>query len=186
MQSVIRRLAALILCLVLLPVFGIIAGLVWLDSPGPIIFRQTRIGKGQQPFVIYKFRTMYDRIWEVEDKGPNDPRVTPLGKWLRKSHLDELSQLWNIVRGEMTFVGPRPMSMELVQKYSTRHRRYQRRFDLLPGITGYAQIKLPKVNFGEGRQAVVYDEFYRIHKNFQLDVIITLRTLFTMACFRSH
>ena len=101
MRSVIERFLALFLLVVLSPILVMIAVGVWLSSPGPIIFRQERIGYQSKPFTVYKFRGMYDQPWPVESILKNDPRVTGFGRFIRRTHLDELPQLWNVVRGEM-------------------------------------------------------------------------------------
>lgn len=142
---------------ILLPVFAAVALLVKLDSPGPVLFRTTRIGRGGEPFTLYKFRTMYagasqerhrsyvkqlmrsdatgdgDGIFKLE----HDPRVTRVGRGLRMTSVDELPQLLNVVRGEMSLVGPRPDVPYAVEEYEPRHHR---RFDVLPGMTGLWQV----------------------------------------------
>jgi len=162
---------------------ALLALLVRLDSPGPAIFRQTRIGRGGKPFTVYKFRTMRVdpsgelRLFRTEDgryvhKIKDDPRVTRVGRFLRRTSLDELPQLWNVLRGEMSLVGPRPELPQIVRCYEPwQHARHIVR----PGITGWWQISgrshLPMHEHTE------YDLYYVEHLSFWLDVKILLRTL---------
>lgn len=130
---------ALILLCILAPLMCCIAILIRLDSPGAAMFKQTRIGKNEVPFQIYKFRTMVNNASQV---GPlltqdNDPRVTRLGKFLRRSSLDEIPQLFNILKGEMSFLGPRPEVPAYVKEYTQTQRGV---FAVRPGISGWAQV----------------------------------------------
>jgi len=139
------RLLALTLLFLISPLLGILYIFVKSDSPGPFIFSQKRTGKDEKPFIMYKIRTMKvgadalknKYIQKNEADGPvfkilNDPRFTRVGRWLSRSGLDELPQLWNIVKGEMSFVGPRPLPVSEAEKVP---RRYKKRFSVLPGIT---------------------------------------------------
>jgi lipopolysaccharide/colanic/teichoic acid biosynthesis glycosyltransferase len=126
-----------LLLLLLLPIMLVIALLVRLSSPGPVLFRQHRVGKGGQLFWLYKFRTMY-----ANHRGPSitargDGRITPVGCWLRQWKLDELPQLLNVLRGEMSLVGPRPEVPEYVQLYTKEQRQV---LSVRPGITGITQL----------------------------------------------
>jgi lipopolysaccharide/colanic/teichoic acid biosynthesis glycosyltransferase len=116
-------------------VAGVCAFAVRLTSHGPILFRQQRIGMAEQPFTILKFRTM---IHGDNPLHPATDRITPVGRWLRRTSIDELPQLWNVIRGEMSLVGPRPTLAYQVERYSVEQRR---RLSVLPGITGLAQIR---------------------------------------------
>ena len=144
-------LTLLILLTLILPVIPVIALMVKWTSPGPIFFRQQRSGQNGQPFTLYKFRTMVTNAEQYkhelqamnEMSGPvfkltNDPRVTPIGKWLRKYSLDELPQLWNVLRGEMSLVGPRPLPVDEVKRFSDLAHR--RRLSVKPGLTCLWQI----------------------------------------------
>lgn len=129
--------------IVFAPVFAIIALAVRLSDKGAVFYRQTRIGFGGQPFTIIKFRTMREdaerglgAVWSV----PHDPRCTSAGYYLRRSGLDELPQLWNILRGEMSLVGPRPERPEFTQEFRKQHDNYDLRHTVRPGLTGYAQV----------------------------------------------
>jgi lipopolysaccharide/colanic/teichoic acid biosynthesis glycosyltransferase len=129
--------------ILLAPVFAIIALVVRLSDKGAVFYRQIRIGLGGQPFTIIKFRTMREdaerdlgAVWSV----PHDPRCTTAGYYLRRSGLDELPQLWNILRGEMSLTGPRPERPEFTQEFRKQHDKYDLRHTVRPGLTGYAQV----------------------------------------------
>ena len=126
-----------------LPVMLLVAALVRVSSPGPVLYTQERVGKDGRPFTMVKFRTM--RADAEQGTGPvlaaeNDPRVTWLGRFLRATRLDELPQLWNLLRGDMSFVGPRPERPEFVARYVQDIQGYGERFRVRPGLTGYAQV----------------------------------------------
>jgi len=145
-KSVLDRLLAILLLIPGLPLIGLSVALVRLTSRGPGIYRQVRVGRCGRIFYIYKIRTMYvdaegrtGAVWTQD----NDPRITPLGRLLRKSHLDELPQLFNVIRGDMALVGPRPERPEFVGVLTQHIPGYADRLAALPGITGLAQINLP-------------------------------------------
>lgn len=142
-----KRLMDIIVSLVMLipcaPIMAIIALLIRLDSPGPILFQQIRLGQNQREFTILKFRTMQhrqriDQHKEAVIQAGNDPRITRVGTFLRKTSLDELPQLFNILRGDMSLVGPRPIIPEQLEAIP---KEYMGRFSMPPGITGLAQVK---------------------------------------------
>ncbi|MCX5653691.1 MAG: sugar transferase [Planctomycetota bacterium] len=122
------------------PVLAAIAILIRRESPGPAIFRQERAGRHMKPFTMYKFRTM--RVggdpFGASPASPEDPRLTPVGRRLRESSLDELPQLWNVLRGDMSLVGPRPLYMSQAREFTERERR---RLEVRPGLTGLAQTQ---------------------------------------------
>jgi lipopolysaccharide/colanic/teichoic acid biosynthesis glycosyltransferase len=170
---------------VLSPALALISVGVLLDSPGPILFRQERIGKYGRSFVMLKFRTMVAdrRLRNIgppagmadrrrTHKSPKDPRITSLGRFLRRTCLDELPQFWNVLRGSMSLVGPRPELPEIVAKYEPwQHARHQ----AAPGITGWWQVNRDGVHLMH--QATELDLFYLEHWSVWLDLRILARTL---------
>jgi lipopolysaccharide/colanic/teichoic acid biosynthesis glycosyltransferase len=152
------------LFVLLLPVMAVTMLLVRLSSPGPALYSQTRVGRGGRVFVIYKVRTMYHECekrtgiqWSV--KG--DPRITQLGRVLRALHLDELPQLWNVLRGDMSLVGPRPERPEIVADLQLSVYGYDVRHAVKPGITGFAQVHLPPdSSIRTVRNKLIYDRYY--------------------------
>lgn len=131
-------LVSAVLLLVALPVLLLTALVIWMSSPGPVIFRQIRVGRGFLPFEILKLRTMaHAEAGLAYTLGP-DPRITPLGRWLRRSKLDELPQLWNVLRGEMSLVGPRPVIPELATEFQVHYKLLLR---ARPGLTDPASLK---------------------------------------------
>jgi lipopolysaccharide/colanic/teichoic acid biosynthesis glycosyltransferase len=178
---------AVLLLPLLLPVMAVCAALIWLEDGGPVLFRQRRTGKGGRRFAMYKFRTMVVNAEQLKAKyahlnelsGPdfkirNDPRVTRVGRILRKTSLDELPQLFNVLRGQMSFVGPRPTSFA-AETYPLTHTE---RLEVLPGITGLWQIS--------GRSDVDFDErlaldvAYIQQQSFWLDCSILFGTVFAL------
>jgi sugar transferase (PEP-CTERM system associated) len=172
--------AALALFALAAPLLGIVGLLVRLTSPGPSLFRQERVGEGGRPFLLYKFRTM--RIDAEAESGPvwatdNDPRITPLGRLLRTLRLDELPQLVNVIRGEMSLVGPRPERPHFVEKLRTSIPYYDERHTVKPGITGWAQVKYRYgSNLEDAEEKLQYDLYYIKHMSFLFDLGIMLHT----------
>lgn len=149
-------LCALAAMIVFCWLYGIIAILVRVKLGSPVIFKQLRPGKDEKIFCLYKFRTMTDKR---DDRGkllPDEQRLTKFGKWLRSTSLDELPEAWNILKGDMSVVGPRPLLVEYLERYDDRQRHRQ---DVKPGLSGYAQI--------HGRNAISWE------KRFELDVWYT-------------
>jgi lipopolysaccharide/colanic/teichoic acid biosynthesis glycosyltransferase len=142
-----------------------------LDSPGPVIFTQDRLGKDETLFRIYKFRTMHLEASNGYAKPlVDDSRVTRLGRWLRRRSLDELPQFYNVLRGDMSLVGPRPEQLPLAAHY---HGWQRRRFSVKPGLTGWWQVNgRPQPMY----EHVEYDIYYVDHHGLRLDLIILLRT----------
>ena len=169
-----------VLVVILSPFFLIIAVMVASSSEGMIIYRQTRVGKDGEIFTLYKFRTMRT---DAEKDGPawstsHDPRATGVGRFLRHTHLDELPQLWNILTGDMSFVGPRPERPEFTATLAPSIPYYRLRETILPGLTGWAQIKFRYANTPiEAREKFEYDLYYLKNKNFVLDLGIIAQTL---------
>jgi lipopolysaccharide/colanic/teichoic acid biosynthesis glycosyltransferase len=154
--------------------------LVRLTSHGPAFYSQMRLGRGGRPFRIYKLRTM---VHDCEKEGgarwstPGDPRVTRLGAFLRRSHLDELPQLWNVLKGDMSLVGPRPERPEFVPRLEQAIPGYRLRLAVRPGVTGLAQVQLPPdTDLDSVRRKLTYDLHYIRHRGFWLDVRLILWT----------
>jgi lipopolysaccharide/colanic/teichoic acid biosynthesis glycosyltransferase len=122
------------------PALAVVAILIRREGPGPVLFRQERAGRGMKPFMMYKFRTMRADAdpFGVSPQSPDDARLTPLGRRLRESSLDELPQLWNVLKGDMSLVGPRPLYMAQAREFNERERR---RLQVRPGLTGLAQVQ---------------------------------------------
>lgn len=183
--SGLKRLADLLGGLIGLLVLVLVIPLVWLAnrlaSPGPLFFKQERVGLGGKPFMVIKFRSMIPNaeantgaVWA----STNDNRVTAVGNFLRKTHLDELPQVINVLRGEMSLVGPRPERPEFVQELSDYIPFYRVRHCVKPGITGWAQIHQDYGDSISGAQEKLeYDLFYVKHKTPLLDLLILLRTI---------
>jgi exopolysaccharide biosynthesis polyprenyl glycosylphosphotransferase len=213
----------LVLCA---PLMAAIACLIWLTSGRPVIFKQQRVGREEEVFTAYKFRTMRNEsevggqrtedrgqrtevreadINEAEIRGQrsasgpegpttrrevseadlytreNDPRILPVGRWLRKLRLDELPQLWNVFHGELSLIGPRAEWLELAVRYRNKIPFYYFRHLVKPGITGWAQVNYP---YGESEedamQKLTYDLYYIRHYSLKLDAMIVLKTIYTM------
>ncbi len=167
--------------LLLAPVLVLIGVLVRLDSEGPALFRQTRLGKGGRAFDIFKFRSMsvMENGLDVVQVKANDPRVTRLGAFLRRSSLDELPQLLNVVRGEMSLVGPRPHAWSHDALYSTLIGTYTLRQRVKPGMTGWAQVhghRGQTSTLEAMRRRVELDLWYTRHASLWLDLKILART----------
>jgi exopolysaccharide biosynthesis polyprenyl glycosylphosphotransferase len=166
------------------PVWAMTALTIRLTSKGPLIYSQERVGKEGRHFRIFKFRSMYI---DAEAGGPvwaskNDPRVTPLGRFLRRSHLDEVPQFWNVLRGDMSLVGPRPERQFFVRQLIQEIPYYNRRHKVRPGITGLYQAMIDKYdeNIDDVKQRVKYDLMYIESMSFRLDVKILFRTAYMM------
>lgn len=179
-KAVFDRLAGAVLLVALAPLIGLTLLLVRLSSRGPALYTQTRSGRGGRPFKIYKLRTMYhdcERLSGPRWATPGDPRITPLGRILRKTHLDELPQLWNVLRGEMSLVGPRPERPEIVARLVLSIPIYREREAMLPGVTGLAQIQLPPdTDLESVRRKLACDLYYKENADLWLDLRIVLAT----------
>jgi exopolysaccharide biosynthesis polyprenyl glycosylphosphotransferase len=164
-----------------LPLMALIAIAIKLDSPGPVLFTQKRLGLNRKPFTVYKFRTMVE---DAEEKtGPTwadekDPRVTRVGNFLRKTRLDELPQLFNILRGEMSIVGFRPIRKHFADMLGEEIPFYRLRFNIKPGLTGWPQVQHDYAGSVDGqKKKFEYELFYMREKSFLLDIYIIIKTL---------
>lgn len=167
--DVVLSLVALVL---VAPIMAAVALAVFVKMGQPVLFRQQRPGRHGEPFVIHKFRTMTDARDASGNLRPDAERLTPLGRFLRRFSLDELPELWNVLKQDMSLVGPRPLRMEYLERYTAEQAR---RHEVKPGITGWAQVN--------GRNAVAWDErlardvFYVDHMTLGLDLSILARTV---------
>jgi lipopolysaccharide/colanic/teichoic acid biosynthesis glycosyltransferase len=171
---------ALVLGVLSAPVLLLCMLLIKLTSRGPVLYTQTRVGRHGRPFTIFKLRTMTHKcesltgaLWAV----PGDPRVTFVGRFLRRTHLDELPQLWNVLRGDMSLVGPRPERPEFVPQLERAIPHYRARLWVRPGVTGLAQVQLPAdTDLDSVRLKLAYDLYYVRNCGLWLDARIVLST----------
>ncbi len=185
-KRLIDIMAAIILLILLMPLFLLIMTLIYINSPGPVFFKQTRVGRWGKLFTMWKFRSMYldadARLKEIMAKNEmtggvifkmkNDPRIIPIGRFIRKASIDELPQLWNVLKGDMSLVGPRPALPSEVNQYSLQDRQ---RLEVIPGITciwqvsGRSNIPFP--------QQVQLDVQYIQSQSLLLDIELLLKTI---------
>jgi len=171
---------ALIVCA---PLFVVIPILIWMEDGSPSFFRQERVGRDGRRFILFKFRTMRRSDGADEDiyTRKDDRRVTAVGRWLRKLRLDELPQLWNALKGDISLIGPRAEWSKCAQRYEQTIPFYHFRHLVKPGITGWAQVNYP---YGESDEDAIeklkYDLYYIRHYSLKLDAMIVLKTLYTM------
>lgn len=182
-RRIVSTLTAAIGLLLFLPFFPFVVLLVRLSSPGPIFFTQTRVGLGGRNFKVYKFRTMRTDAevagakWATKD----DPRVTRIGKFMRKTRLDEVPQLWNVLRGDMGFVGPRPERPEFVPWLTEQIPYFNLRHMIRPGLTGWAQVRYGYgATLAEAREKLEFDLYYIKHMTLGLDLLIMFETVKTI------
>jgi sugar transferase EpsL len=163
------------LLLVAAPLMALCALAIRMFMGSPVLFRQARIGHKERPFTLLKFRTMHEAADSASALSTDAERLTPLGRWLRRTSLDELPQLWHVITGEMSLVGPRPLLPQYLDRYTAVQRR---RHESKPGITGWAQV--------QGRNSLSWerkfelDVWYVDHRSFWLDVRILLATAATV------
>lgn len=191
-QSAIRRsfkrhfdiILSFIMLILLSPLIGIISLVIKLDSEGPVFFKQDRIGERKKDFRIFKFRSMINDAEKIS--GPvwadkNDCRITRVGKYLRKYRIDEIPQLWNVFKGEMSFVGPRPERECFINELEKIIPYYSERFTVKPGVTGWAQISYGYgANIEDAVEKLNYDIFYIKNMTIIMDLMITIRTIKTV------
>lgn len=183
LKRVFDILFASVVLLLGLPVYLLVALITKATSRGPVFYRQERVGKDQKPFYIYKFRSM--RV-DAEKNGPqlasdDDPRITKWGKFMRKTHLDELPQFWNVLKGDMAIVGPRPERRHFINEIRERRPEYMELFRLKPGITSIGQVYYGYAeNVGQMCERVDYDLDYLDTMSLKTDIGIILETVKTM------
>ncbi len=171
MKTLFDKFLAFILIIFFSPLYLVVSLLIWWKMGRPILFRQQRPGYQEKIFSIYKFRTMTNEKDEEGNLLPDDQRLVGIGKFIRSTSLDELPQLFNVLKGDMSFVGPRPLLIEYLPLYNERQKK---RHDVKPGITGWAQVN--------GRNAISweqkfdYDVWYVEHQSFWLDIKILWMT----------
>lgn len=163
--------------ILLFPLMLAVALLTRLTSPGPALYSHKRTGQGGEPFTLYKFRSMYQHAQGPSWTARDDRRITPMGKILRRTHLDELPQLWNILTGDLSFIGPRAESCELASLYRELP-HYDIRHLIKPGLTGWAQLNYrPSASLEEAKEKLMYDIYYVKNRNAVLDLLILIKTL---------
>ena len=178
--DIIASAIALIICT---PLFLLISVFIWMEDGSPVFFRQERVGCDGRRFILFKFRTMRCSDEAEEDiyTRKDDRRVTAVGRWLRKLRFDELPQLWNALKGDISLIGPRPEWSKCAERYEQTIPFYHFRHLVKPGITGWAQVNYP---YGESDEDAVeklkYDLYYIRHYSLKLDAMIVLKTLYTM------
>ncbi len=165
--------AALVLLVLTSPLWAVLAALIRFDSKGPVFFRQERVGRKGKLFDLYKFRTMHVDVpkFGLHPTTADDPRVTRVGRWLRRTSLDELPQLINILKGDMSLVGPRPEMPFIVERYNSRH---QQRLQVIPGLTGLWQLSADRSFLIH--ENIQYDLYYIRNRNFFMDLAILMHT----------
>ena len=182
-----KHVVDLVLTVITAPLWLFLGAIVWavvkLDSPGPALYHQKRVGRNEKPFTLHKFRTM---SVDAEEGGPrfaalNDPRITRVGRFLRKSRLDEIPQLWNVLRGDLSVVGPRPERPVFVEEYERTIPFYSSRHLIRPGVTGWAQV-----NYGyaddeaDTVEKLTYDLYYVKHQSVWLDLHVLGLSIWTV------
>jgi lipopolysaccharide/colanic/teichoic acid biosynthesis glycosyltransferase len=190
-KSRLDQLFSILLLVPCLPIIIALLAVVRATSPGPSLFRQIRVGKNGVLFTIYKIRTMRIDAEPVGSKPawaqPRDPRATTLGRFLRDTHLDELPQLFNVFKGEMALVGPRPERPEFVAVLKQEIPDYAERLDVLPGITGLAQLNLPPdSDLNSVRKKIRLDRAYIRELSFELDLRLLLCTFVSLIGWRKE
>jgi len=182
-RSTMHRAIALVGAMLSVPIAILTAILIKLDSPGPVLYKQDRVGKNGRPFKLMKFRSMRT---DAEKDGPvwaktDDDRTTRVGRIIRKIRVDEIPQFWNILRGDMNFVGPRPERPHFVAQLAQEIRYYDQRHLIAPGLTGWAQINYPYgASIDDARQKLQYDLYYMKNQCLALDATIMFETIKTV------
>jgi len=188
LHRAVSALASVVLLTLSLPLLPFVVLSIKAFSPGPVLYRQKRVGRNGAIFTCFKFRTMHKDA--EADTGPtwardDDPRITRIGRILRMTRIDELPQLWNVLRGDMAFVGPRPERPEFVEMLNREIPYYHLRHTVPPGITGWAQIRYQYINSVEdAKEKLQYDLYYVKHRSLALDLLIMFETIKTILLAR--
>lgn len=181
-----KRVLDVVAVIVTSPIALVLSGFAWLvvriDAGSPVLFRQQRVGRNGEPFTVYKFRTMQ---LDAEAAGPRfaierDDRVTRIGRFLRKSRIDELPQLWNVLRGDLSLVGPRPEQEAFVEAFAEKIPFYMHRHLVRPGLTGWAQVNHGYSDATDTEDKLAYDLYYAKHMSVWLDAQIIGKTIWTV------
>jgi lipopolysaccharide/colanic/teichoic acid biosynthesis glycosyltransferase len=179
-KLIVEFIAAVLLLVLAMPVILVSALLVRLTSRGPAFYTQTRLGQGGRPYLILKLRSMYHQCEKqsgVRWSAKGDTRITPVGRFIRRTHIDELPQLWNVIRGDMSLIGPRPERPEFAPELERHIPRYRERLLIRPGVTGLAQVQAPAdTNLESVRNKLAYDLYYVNRQNIWLDLRILMAT----------
>jgi exopolysaccharide biosynthesis polyprenyl glycosylphosphotransferase len=186
-QAKIKRIfdivTALLIGIMTAPIMLVAALIVRLESPGPVIYRQDRVGEHGKEFAVLKFRSMRN---DAEKNGAqwaqvNDPRITKFGNFMRKTRIDELPQLLNVLKGEMSFIGPRPERMVFIEELEKQIPHYNLRHLIKPGLTGWAQVMYPYgASVEDAKRKLEYDLHYIKRQSFYMDMVIMFKTLKTV------
>lgn len=181
-KRIIDILLSLSLMAILSPVFVVLAGLIKLTSRGPVLFKHRRVSLNDVEFVIYKFRSMYigseknGAVWT--ESGKDDDRITPVGKFIRKTHLDEIPQLANILKGDISFVGPRPERPEFTRMLNKEILFYDLRHSVKAGLTGWAQVNYKYgASIADAKEKLKFDFYYIKNRNIFFDILIIMKTI---------
>lgn len=173
---------AVFLILILSPLFFVIPILIKLSSLGPVLFKHKRISQNDTVFTIYKFRSMYENaekngaVWTENNK--KDPRITPVGRFMRETHVDEIPQLFNILKGDISFVGPRPERPEFINSLKQEILYYDLRHAVKAGLTGWAQVNYKYgASVADAREKLKYDFYYIKNRTIFFDILIILKTI---------
>ena len=170
----------ILICVITFPIMLLSGIIIKLESPGPVFYRQKRVGLGGEEFNLIKFRSMRS---DAEKDGPqwsqeNDPRITRYGKFMRKTRIDELPQLWNVLKGEMSFIGPRPERGVFIKQLEKELPYYNMRHLVRPGVTGWAQVMYPYgASMEDSLRKLEYDLYYIKHQKIIFDILIFFRTI---------
>ncbi|HET6575594.1 MAG TPA: sugar transferase [Fimbriiglobus sp.] len=176
---------ALLMLLAALPVVALAAVMIRITSRGPVIYSQTRLGRGGRHYRIFKLRTMYhncEAMSGIQWATKGDARITPLGRFLRATHIDELPQLWNVLNGDMSLIGPRPERPEIARRLEEAVPGFRDRTAVKPGVTGLAQVLLPPdSDLNSVRRKLIVDRVYIGRRTWRLDLLILVGTALHVA-----